>query len=79
MLTGEQVRAARALARVDQVKLADLAKVSVLTVQRVEATAGPIKARTQTEAALRDAFAGLGVEFLDAADGKGPGVRLSKP
>jgi transcriptional regulator with XRE-family HTH domain len=77
MLTGEQIRAARALARMEQTELAAAAEVSVETVKRLERIVGPISANTGTEAALRGAFNKAGVIFIDE-NGEGPGVRLRK-
>jgi len=75
MLHGEQIRAARALARIEQAALAAASGISLPTVKRLEKIAGPISANTGTEAAIRRAFDGLGVLFIDA-DTQGPGVRL---
>lgn len=77
MLTGEQIRAARALARIEQVRLAEMADVSLATVKRLESIAGPIGANTSTEVAIRRAFNEAGVIFIDE-NGQGPGVRLRK-
>ena len=77
MLTGEQIRAARALARVEQSHLAQTASISLETVKRLEKTRGPISANTTTEAAIRRAFHEAGVIFIDE-NGDGPGVRLRK-
>lgn len=77
MLTAEQIRAARALVRMDQSQLAAAGGISVETVKRLERLTGPISANTSTEAALRRAFGEAGVIFIDE-NGEGPGVRLRK-
>ncbi|OHB28156.1 MAG: XRE family transcriptional regulator [Phenylobacterium sp. RIFCSPHIGHO2_01_FULL_69_31] len=77
MLTGEQIRAARALARMDQATLATNSGLSLPTVKRLEGQVGPISANTSTEAALRAAFEAAGVILIDE-NGQGPGVRLRK-
>lgn len=77
MLTGEQIRAARGLARMEQAQLAAAAGVSVQTVKRLEAVKGPIGANTTTESAIRRACQEAGVIFIDE-NGEGPGVRLRK-
>ncbi len=77
MLSGEQIRAARALARMEQAALAAASGVSLPTVKRLEKTAGPISANTGTEARIRKAFDAAGVIFIDE-NGEGPGVRLRK-
>lgn len=77
MLTGEQIRAARALSRLEQADLARGAEISLETVKRLEKARGAISANTATEAAIRRAFDAAGVIFIDE-NGEGPGVRLRK-
>jgi transcriptional regulator with XRE-family HTH domain len=62
-ITGEQVRAARALLRVDQKQIALAAGVSLETIKRLEAVEGPINVTSRTLSALRNAFLKLGVVF----------------
>ena len=78
MITGEQIRAARGLARLDQAELAERAGVSLETVKRLERLRGPISAKTTTEAAIRSAFTALDVIFLEE-DGHGCGVPFRLP
>lgn len=75
MLRGEQIRAARALTRMEQSVLAEASGLSLPTIKRLEMTYGPISANTATEEAIRRAFGEAGVVFIDADD-EGPGVRL---
>ena len=77
MITGEQIKAARAMARLEQTMLAAASGVSLPTIKRLEKMVGPISANTRTEAALRRAFSEAGVLFIDE-NGEGPGVRLRK-
>jgi transcriptional regulator with XRE-family HTH domain len=77
-LTGEQIRAARAILRITAQQLAEAAKVGVATVRRAEAEDGPISATAANSAAIRAALELLGVQFI-AENGGGPGVRLAKP
>lgn len=77
MLTGEQIRAARALLRMEQAALAEAAAVSLETIKRLEKMRGPISANTTTEAALRRVFTAAGAILIDE-NGEGPGVRLKK-
>lgn len=77
MLTAEQLRAARAIVRMEQAELAVAAGLSVETIKRLERLRGPISANTSTEAALRRAFGEAGVIFIEE-NGEGPGVRLKK-
>ena len=76
-MTGAQVRAGRALVRMEQRHLADAAGVSAQTIKRLEGTAGEINANTTTLAAIRRALNEAGVIFVDE-NGEGPGVRLRK-
>jgi transcriptional regulator with XRE-family HTH domain len=78
MITAEQLRAARALLRIEQADLAERSGVSVATIKRFEAMDGPIKARTETVELLRAALDALGV-ILIPKNGDDVGVRLRKP
>lgn len=75
-ITAEQLRAARGLLRLEQVPLADLAKVSAETVRRFESQTGTIRGRGDTLAAITAALESAGVEFILASEQSGPGVRL---
>ena len=77
MLTGEQIRAGRALVRLEQAELAQAAQLSVETVKRLEKSRGTISANLATATALRRALEAAGVIFIDE-NGEGPGVRLRK-
>ena len=73
--TSEMIRAARALLRWDQRKLANVSSVSVPTIKRLEGKPGPLVAHNSTVAALRSALESAGIEFTN---GDQPGVRLRK-
>jgi transcriptional regulator with XRE-family HTH domain len=75
LLTSEQLRAARAILRLDQKALSDTSKVSLATIKRLEANAGVLTANRPTIAALRLALEVAGIEFINE-NGGGPGVRL---
>lgn len=75
LLTGEQIRAGRALLRLEQVELAKAAQVSLETIKRLEGMRGPVEANTRTVIAVAEAFEALGVVF-DLGFGQGPGLRL---
>lgn len=75
MLTGEQIRAGRALVRMDQAVLAQASGISLPTIKRLESMLGPISANTATEVAIRTALSDAGVAFIDA-DTEGAGVRI---
>lgn len=74
MLTSAQIRAARALVRMEQAKLADAADISVETIKRLERIDGPLDgAKAGTLAAIQRALEEAGVEFTN---GDAPGVRM---
>ncbi|ACK86461.1 helix-turn-helix domain-containing protein [Methylorubrum extorquens] len=77
MLTGEQLRAARAMLKVEQGELAELSSVSVETIKRLERIDGPISANSMTLDGLRRALETEGVVFLPENGGL-PGVRLRR-
>ena len=79
MITAAQLRAARALLGIDQRTLADLAGVSLPTIQRMEASEGNVRGIVDTLTKVIDALNRAGVELIgDAArsDGGGRGERL---
>ncbi len=74
MLTAEQIRAARAMVRMEQAALAEAAGVSVETIKRLEAQDGPLlSGRIATLSAIEKALTKAGVEFTN---GDEPGVKL---
>lgn len=75
MVTGSQVRMARAALRMGVRELANTADVSPNTVTRVEADGS---VNSSTLAAIRRALEGAGVQFIPE-NGGGPGVRLRQP
>ena len=79
MITSAQMRAARALAGVDQRELALKAGLSLPTIQRMEASDDVIRGNVDSLMKLIGALDALGVELI--SDGKvssngGRGVRL---
>lgn len=76
-MNGEQIRAARALAGMTAKELADASGVSYPTVQRLDASRGPVRSRYDTVASLRRALESRGVQFLESGEiAAGPGVTL---
>jgi hypothetical protein len=57
--------------------VAALAGISAETAKRIERADGPASANFQTIDAIRKAFDGVGVLFIDE-NGEGPSVRLQK-
>lgn len=75
MLTAEQLRAARAMLRMDQKTLADASGVSVPTIKRLEASSGILRAQFANVEALRAALESNGITF-SPQPGEGPAVGL---
>lgn len=75
MITGAQIREARALLGWSRSHLARLAKVQLATVQRAEASAGEAAITLAHQSAIRSLLEEAGVEFTN---GDQPGVRLRK-
>jgi transcriptional regulator with XRE-family HTH domain len=76
LVTGNQLKAARALAGVDQHQVAAAAGVNVNTIRNMEARgADPITSSAVTVRTVQIAMEGLGIEFLNHAQ---PGVRLGR-
>ncbi len=78
MLTGEQIRAARSLLRMEQKDLAKASGVSLPTIKRLEGIKGEVNAYGRTVESIREALEGAGVVFVDP-NGMGAGVRLREP
>jgi len=77
MITGAQIRAARALLRWSAEDLASKSKLGVATVRRAEAADGQPSITEANGETIRAALESSGVEFI-AENGGGPGVRLRK-
>ena len=77
MITSEQVRAARALLRMEQRDLAQASGVSLPSIKRLEGQPGGLAAQVRTVDAIRAALEAAGVIFVDE-NGEGAGVRLRK-
>jgi transcriptional regulator with XRE-family HTH domain len=79
MISSPQLRAARALAGLDQKRLAELSGLSVPTIQRMEASEGVIRGNVDSLMKLIAALEAAGViligEGAASAEG-GRGVRL---
>ena len=82
MITSFQMRAARALLGIDQKTLAELAGVSLPTIQRMEASDGNVRGVVDTLIKVIEAFNRAGVELIGEqarSDSGGRGVRLKEP
>jgi predicted transcriptional regulator len=82
VITAAQMRAARALAGIDQKTLAEKAGVSLPTIQRMEASEGVVRGVVDTLMKVIQAIEEAGVELIgenQASSGRGRGVRLKAP
>lgn len=76
LISGHQLRAARALTGIGQKQLADAAKVNVNTIRNMESRGREaINSGAVTLKKVLDALERLGIEFLNHGQ---PGVRLRK-
>lgn len=81
MITAAQLRAARALLDIDQKTMADMAGISVPTVQRMEASRGNVRGIVDTLTKVVEALNRAGIELLSEhmhSDGGGRGVRFRR-
>ena len=81
MITAAQMRAARAMLGLDQKALADLAGVSLPTIQRMEASPGNVRGMVDTLSKIVEAIEAAGVELIgneQPSQGRGRGVRYKE-
>jgi transcriptional regulator with XRE-family HTH domain len=81
MITAAQLRAARALAGIDQKVLAERSGLSVPTIQRMEASDGVIRGNVDSLMKLITALEAIGIVLIgeDATSAEGGrGVRLKR-
>jgi len=79
MITSAQLKAARALLGVDQRRLAELAGLSLPTIQRMEASGNIIRGNVDSLVKLISALEQAGIELIGdgaGSSGGGRGVRL---
>ena len=79
MITSSQMRAARAMLGIDQRQLAELAGLSLPTIQRMEASGGQVRGIIDTLMKVVEALDGAGIEMIgdnSPSSGLGRGVRL---
>jgi transcriptional regulator with XRE-family HTH domain len=81
MITSAQMKAARALLGIDQRELAQRARLSLPTIQRMEASNGVVRGNVDSLMKLVDALAADGIELIGegaASSSGGRGVRLKE-
>jgi transcriptional regulator with XRE-family HTH domain len=79
MITGAQMRAARALLGIDQRELAQRSGLSLPTVQRMESSDGVVRGNVDSLMKLVEALGAAGIELIGegaASQNGGRGVRL---
>ncbi len=79
MITAAQMRAARALLKIEQRELAALSGLSVPTIQRMEASQGVVRGNVDSLMKLAGALRDAGIELIDEGALSpigGRGVRL---
>ncbi len=82
MITAAQLRASRGLLGIDQRTLAEMAGLSVPTIQRMEASEGIVRGNVDSLTKLVEALALAGLELIGdgaVSQGRGRGVRLKAP
>lgn len=82
MITAAQLRAARALAGMDQKDLAEQSGVSLPTIQRMEASVGNVRGVVETLTKIIAALDAAGIELISdhaVSAGGGRGVRFKSP
>jgi predicted transcriptional regulator len=82
MISAAQMRAARALLGIDQRTLAQLAGVSLPTIQRMEASDGTVRGVVDTLMKVIEALDAAGIELIgneQPSQARGRGVRLKEP
>ena len=82
VMTAAQLRAARALLGIDQKTLADMAGVSLPTIQRMEASDGTVRGMVDTLVRVVEALDAAGLELVgneQPSRARGRGVRLKEP
>ncbi len=72
-MTAGQLRAARALLGIEQKTLAEMAGVSLPTIQRMEASEGTVRGNVDSLTKVIEALDRAGIELLNVG---GRGVRL---
>ncbi len=78
MITGTQIRSARAALRWSVQELADRAGVSIQTIKRFEVADGIPASRSATLLDIKAALEAAGIDFIGTPSDR-PGIRFSLP
>ena len=82
MITGPQMRAARALLDIDQKTLSELSGVSLATIQRMESSPGNVRGVVDSLMKVVEALDRAGIELIGEqtrSETGGRGVRFKAP
>jgi predicted transcriptional regulator len=82
MISSAQMRAARAMLGIDQRTLAEMAGVSLPTIQRMESSKGDVRGVVDSLTKIVTALNAAGIELIgndQPSQGRGRGVRLKDP
>ena len=82
MITGSQLRAARALLNLDRRSLAELSGLSLPTIQRMESAEDVVGGSVESLMKVINALKSAGIELIgddEVSEGGGRGVRLIPP
>jgi len=82
VITAAQMRAARSLLGMDQRQLAEVAGLSLPTIQRMESSDGQVRGNVESLVKVVDALERAGIELIGEgapSSGGGRGVRLKGP
>ena len=77
MITGQQIRSARAALNWSAQTLAEYSGVSLRTLMRLEQTDSVPASRASTLMEIQRAFEAAGIEFIGSPDDR-PGIRFSR-
>lgn len=81
MISANQMKAARALADLDQMSLAELSGLSIATIRRMEGSKGTVRANVDSLMKIIQALDEAGVELIgegENSEDAGRGVRLKE-
>lgn len=82
MMTAAQMRAARAMLGIDQRQLAEMAGISLPTIQRMERSAGTVRGMIESLTRVVEALDRAGIVLIGenaTSSGGGRGIRVKTP
>ena len=79
MISSPQIRAALALLGWSRVEFQEATEVPYKTIQKAAEGSGPPRSHASTVVKIQSALEEAGIEFLDATEDHGAGVRFKEP